>query len=73
MPKTIFTEEHKVLVSKIRNARLSSGMNQAEVSKKLGVSQSYLSKLETGQIRIEAIQLKRIANFYKKSLSYFIK
>ena len=36
-------------------------------------TQSFISKIEAGQRRIDVVQLKEFAKIYKKSLDYFIK
>jgi len=35
-------------------------------------TQSYISKIESGQRRLDIIQLKSFAKIYKKDLEYFI-
>jgi uncharacterized protein Yka (UPF0111/DUF47 family) len=43
------------------------------VAKKLKKTQSYISKVEAGEQRIDFIELKVFAHLYKKDLNYFIK
>ena len=73
MPKTIYTREHRVLVKRLKRARREAGLDQQEAAKLLGVSQSYISKMESGQRRIDIVHLKRFAKLYKKQIDYFIK
>jgi len=73
MAKTIYTKTHKVLVKKLIKAREKAGLNQEDVAKKLGKTQSYISKIESCQRRIDIVQLKELAEVYKKSPSHFIK
>lgn len=73
MKKTIYTKSYKELVAKLKRARRQAGLRQQEVAKKLGRSQSYISKIEAGQCRIDVVQLKELAEVYQKRLSYFIK
>lgn len=73
MPRAIYTKDHNVIVERLKKARLESGLGQVEVSKKLGKTQSYLSKIESGQRRFDVLQLKEFAKIYKKSLDYFVK
>jgi len=73
MEKTIFSEGHKSLVDKLIKARTGLGLKQADVAKLLGRTQSYVSKIEAGQRRINIIQLKEFAKIYKKTLNFFIK
>ncbi len=72
MDKTIFTKIHKDLVSRLVKARKASKLRQEDVAKKLGRTQSYISKIESGQRRIDTVQLKEFAAIYKKNLQYFI-
>jgi len=73
MGKGIYTEEHIYLVQQLRKARLEVGMDQQEVAKLLGKTQSYISKIECGQRRVDIVQLKEFARIYKKEVSFFIK
>lgn len=72
MKKTIYSQEHKDLIERLKKARKDKKLDQKKVAEMLGVSQSYVSKIESGQMRIDVIQLKRFAKIYGKSLSYFI-
>ena len=73
MPRAIYTKDHNAIVERLKQARLESGLGQVEASKKLGKTQSYLSKIESGQRRFDVLQLKEFAKLYKKPLDYFIK
>ena len=73
MKKTIYTNEYKNLVKNLKKARLMSGLDQIQAAKRLGSSQSYISKIETGQLRIDVFQLRDFARVYKKPFSYFIR
>ena len=72
MDKTIFTKEHKHLVEQLKKARREAGIDQKKVARLLDRTQSYISKIESGQRRIDAIQLKELAKIYKKDINYFI-
>ncbi len=73
MNRTIYSAYHKYIVEKLKKARINSGLSQKEVGKLLGRSQSYVSKIESGQHRIDVVCLKDFARVYKKDISYFIK
>lgn len=73
MTKTIFSKDHKALIEKLKKAREGAGLDQTEVARKLKKSQSYISKIESGQRRINLIQLRELADVYKKDLAFFIK
>jgi DNA-binding XRE family transcriptional regulator len=73
MPRAIYTKDHNAIVERLKKARLEAGLGQVEVAKKLNRTQSYLSKIESGQRRFDVLQLKEFAKLYKKPLDYFVK
>jgi len=73
MSSSLYSKEHKNIVEKLIKARREAGIDQVDVAKKLGKSQSYLSKIESGQRKIDVVQLKKFAKLYKKDINYFIK
>lgn len=72
MKKSIHTDERASFIKRLKKARTESGLTQADVAKKLGCSQSWVSKVELGELRVEAIWLNRLAKLYGKSVSYFL-
>lgn len=72
MDKTIFTESHRRLVGKLVKARKQARLRQQDVARKLGRTQSYISKIESGQRRIDTVQLKELAAVYGKKIHFFI-
>ncbi|HBM46137.1 MAG: transcriptional regulator [Parcubacteria group bacterium GW2011_GWF2_38_76] len=73
MRKIIFSKEHKSMIEQLKKARIDKGLSQVEVVKILGKTQSYLSKIEAGQCRIDIVSLKEFAKIYNKDLGYFLK
>ena len=73
MNKVIYTQSHKLVIKKLREVRIVLGLDQKQVAKKLNKTQSFISKIESGQRRIDIIQLKEFAKVYKKPINYFIK
>lgn len=73
MPKTIYSKEHKLLVERLIKARQSAGLRQEDAAAILKRTQSYVSKIEAGQRRIDVIQLKEFAKIYKKDLNFFVR
>ncbi len=53
-------------------ARKEAGFKQFEVAQKIGKPQSYVSKIEKGERRIDAVELKILAKIYNKKITYFI-
>lgn len=73
MSKTIYSKEHKHIVEQLKKARKEAGLSQGEVAKLLHRTQSYISKIESGQRKIDVVQLKEFAKIYKKNLDFFLK
>ncbi|MDD4477328.1 MAG: helix-turn-helix transcriptional regulator [Patescibacteria group bacterium] len=73
MPRAIYTKDHNAIVERLKTARIKAGLGQVEAAKKLGKTQSYLSKIESGQRRFDVLQLKEFAKIYNRPLEYFVK
>lgn len=54
------------------HARESRGLTQQQVADRLGVVQSWVARCETGERRVDVIELRQFAKLYRKRLSYFI-
>ncbi len=72
MNKTIHLKEYKQIVEKLKTARKQAKITQKTAALKLKKPQSYISKVEAGEQRIDIIELKEFAKLYKKDLNYFI-
>lgn len=72
MKKTIYSRDHKALISKLKKAREEAGLQQQDVARLLKRTQSFVSKLESGQRRVDVVQLKALAKIYRKGLEFFI-
>jgi transcriptional regulator with XRE-family HTH domain len=59
--KAIFSDDYKKLIKELKKARLARGLTQKQLSLKLGYSQSYVSKIEQGQTRLDVMQLKELS------------
>ena len=70
--KSQYTEEFRRIIQKLKETRVEAGLTQQEVAKQLGVGQSFISKIESGQYRLDILQLQAFAELYKKRLSYFL-
>lgn len=73
MTKSIYTKEYRKVVECLKKARRDVGLKQVEVASMLGKPQSYVSKIEQGERRLDVTELKKIADIYKKPLDYFVK
>lgn len=69
----LYDDKHKILVNKIKEARHEVKLSQEELAKELKKTQSFVSKLENGQIRVDAILLSELSKIFKKDISFFLK
>ena len=63
---------YRQFLSRLRAARLEAGFTQAKAAQALGKPQSYLSKCESGERRVDVVELERFAKTYSKPFSYFL-
>ena len=60
------------MYQRIRNLREDRDLNQTQVAKMLGMSQTGYSKYETGELMPTAENLVILARFYNTSLDYLM-
>jgi len=72
MSKSIYSKEYKNTIEKLKKARLEIDLKQEEVAKKLKKPQSYISKIERGDRRIDVAELQELAKIYKKEINFFV-
>lgn len=73
MRKTIATPEHERLVQLLRLLRTEAGLTQAEVAERLDRPQSFVSKFEAGQRRLDLIELRTLCGALGVDLLKFVK
>lgn len=73
MGKNLYTIEHMELVAKLKQARTELRLTQVEVAQILKKPQSYVSKIERGERRVDVPELVQLANVYGKKITFFIK
>lgn len=65
------TAERVVLGERMRQAREYLDLSQDEVAKEVGIPRAAISLIESGQRRVDALELKKFAGIYQRPLSYF--
>jgi transcriptional regulator with XRE-family HTH domain len=73
MAKTIYSETYRKITGLLKKARLEAGLSQLEAAKKLKKPQSYISKCESNERRVDIVELRSFAQVYNKKLNFFIK
>ena len=57
MEKSIFTHNYTLFLALLRDARKKAGLTQGQVGERLQQTQSFISKCERGERRIDVIEL----------------
>lgn len=60
MDKSLFTAEQRKLQELLRQVRLGAGLRQQDLAKKLAQPQSFVSKYESGERRLDLLELRQI-------------
>jgi transcriptional regulator with XRE-family HTH domain len=63
--------ERRRLGEKLRQAREYVGFSQDEVATFLKVPRTAITNIESGQRKVEALELKRLAELYRQPVGYF--
>ena len=61
------------MLALLRAARKEAGMRQMDLADRLGQPQSYVSKYESGERRLDLLELRQICNALGVSLEAFIR
>ncbi len=64
-------EQRRRLGDRLREARKYLGLKQEEVATYLKIPRTALTDIESGQRRVEAIELTRLAKLYRQPVGYF--
>jgi transcriptional regulator with XRE-family HTH domain len=66
-----YVQEYRAFLRRLRQGRQSAGLTQQEVARRLSRPQSFVSKCESGERRVDFVELRHLARIYKKPISFF--
>jgi len=67
-----YRNHYDAFLRRLRQARQEAGLTQAEAAQRLGKPQSYVSKCESGERRVDVVELSDFAGLYGKGLDFFV-
>lgn len=67
----LHTKRYKAFLVRLRRAREEAGLSQEDVAKLLGRPQTWVSKCELGERRVDFVELQDLAFAYGKTLDWF--
>jgi len=73
MDRSKWSPKQTILLDALKGIREESGQTQTELAAKLQRPQSYISKYEKGERRLDLIELSEICKACDVSLSEFVK
>jgi transcriptional regulator with XRE-family HTH domain len=62
MEKSIYSREYSLFTQLLRKLREEKGLTQQAVAAKLGVTQTFISKCERGERRLDVVELRAWCN-----------
>ena len=72
MDKTIYSREYMAVLRLLKKARETAGITQIQLAKRLKLTQSFVSKIERGERRLDIVQLRTILKEFNVSLPKFV-
>jgi transcriptional regulator with XRE-family HTH domain len=73
MTKTIYSKEYGEFLRVLRETRSQLGLTQHELAKRLRQTQSFVSKCERGERRIDVVELRHFCRAMRIPFRTFIK
>ena len=71
MEKSIHSAQYGVFLKVLRQTRRKAGLTQMDLAKRIGESQSFISKCERGERRIDVIELRTFCRAFGIGLRQF--
>jgi transcriptional regulator with XRE-family HTH domain len=65
--------ERRVFEAMLREMRISAGLTQEEVARRLGRKQPFVSKYESGERRLDILELRAVCDAIGVSLAGFVR
>lgn len=73
MPRTIYSREQQKLIALLRQLRVDAELRQVDLAKRLRRPQSFVSKYETGERRLDLIELREVCAALGVPILEFVK
>jgi transcriptional regulator with XRE-family HTH domain len=72
MEKSIYSREYSLFLELLRTTRENEDLTQAEVARRLDQTQSFVSKVERGERRLDIVELRAFCSAMGISFTTFV-
>lgn len=73
MEKSIGTADYVVFLRVLKRSRKAAGLTQTQLAERISETQSFVSKVERGELRLDLVQLRTVCLALDKDLGEFVK
>jgi transcriptional regulator with XRE-family HTH domain len=73
MKKKVYIAQRNRLVSLLREMRVEAGLTQTDLAARAGKDQAFVSRYESGQRRLDVLELREICQAIGITLGEFVK
>jgi transcriptional regulator with XRE-family HTH domain len=67
-----YRDRYAQFLGRLKQARVEAALSQVEVARRLKRPQSFVSKIESGERRVDVVELNELARLYRKPLNFFL-
>jgi len=72
MEKSIHSTQYALFLQVLRTTRERAGLTQVQLARKIGETQTFVSKCERGERRIDVVELRTICQAFGLTLKEFV-
>jgi transcriptional regulator with XRE-family HTH domain len=72
MEKSIHSASYAIFLKVLRKTREDAGLTQTQLAQKLGETQTFISKCERGERRVDVVELRTFCQAFGVSLKQFV-
>jgi len=72
MEKSIHSASYAIFLKVLKKTRENAGLTQTQLAQKIGETQTFISKCERGERRIDVVELRTFCQAFGVSLKQFV-
>ena len=70
--RSLHSTRYRQFLKRLRQARQQAGFTQVEIARALHKHQSFVSKCESGERRVDVVELEDFAKLYRRPITFFL-